>query len=236
MNSKFFEERLHAHGTRFSRVVPFNETDGLLKMDFTAANKELDPETLADTAAFTAYVEDLLEKNNAKYGIGGYGEHRTIYSRSAIFDSQDEPRRFHLGVDIWGDAGTPVFAPLAGSVHSFCFNKAFGDYGATLVLEHQLTGLHFYSLYGHLSLASIENKKPGESVEAGAEIASFGVPEENGNWPPHLHFQLILDMEGFYGDYPGVCKYSLRDRYLENCPDPDLILKMLQYATAPTLR
>jgi peptidoglycan LD-endopeptidase LytH len=52
---------------------------------------------------------------------------------------------------------------------------------------------------------------------------------ENGNWPPHLHFQLIADMEGWKGDYPGVCKYSEREKWLGNCPDPDLVLDLLQY-------
>jgi len=28
------------------------------------------------------------------------------------------------------------------------------------------------------------------------------------------------------GDYPGVCKYSEQAKYLQNCPDPDLILQM----------
>ena len=28
------------------------------------------------------------------------------------------------------------------------------------------------------------------------------------------------------GDYPGVCRYSERDKYLANCPNPDLILQL----------
>jgi hypothetical protein len=53
---------------------------------------------------------------------------------------------------------------------------------------------------------------------------------ENGNWPPHLHFQLIIDMQGMKGDYPGVCKFSERERYLANCPDADLLLNMMAFA------
>jgi hypothetical protein len=37
-------------------------------------------------------------------------------------------------------------------------------------------------------------------------------------------------MEFKKGDYPGVCKYSEQRKYLLNCPDPDLILQMMQYA------
>jgi hypothetical protein len=76
-------------------------------------------------------------------------------------------------------------------------------------------------------LKSIQNLKQGETVEKGQWIASLGEAEENGHWPPHLHFQIVIDMQGMKGDYPGVCKYSEREAYLANCPDPDLILGMM---------
>ncbi|MNY72962.1 hypothetical protein D3C86_2116260 [compost metagenome] len=61
-------------------------------------------------------------------------------------------------------------------------------------------------------------------INAGQKIASLGDYTVNGGWPPHLHFQLIINMEGYYGDYPGVCKLSERDKYLANCPDPAWLL------------
>ncbi|MES2773530.1 MAG: peptidoglycan DD-metalloendopeptidase family protein [Bacteroidota bacterium] len=211
-------------------VVAFDsEKDQLLTLDFTATNTELDPETVNDTPAFCRYINGRLEQAGAKYGIGGYNEHRTVYARSEVFDGEDEPRRLHLGTDIWGAAGTAVFAPLNGRVHSFAFNDRFGDYGATIILQHEIEGFVFHTLYGHLSLASIAWLKTGEAIIAGSQIATFGIPEENGHWPPHLHFQLIIDMEGMNGDYPGVCKFSERERYLENCPDADLMLRMERY-------
>lgn len=219
-----FEERLRPHVGSFAAVVRVGEGSFLLPLDFTAANSELTAEILEDTGRFSAYVAEKLKAANADFGIGGYGEHRTIYSRSTVFDDGQEPRRFHLGTDIWGPEGTDIYAPLSGTVHSFNFNSAYGDYGATLILEHNLEGLRFYSLYGHLSLHSIQEKREGQEVEKGEWIAAFGRPEENGQWPPHLHFQLILDMEGKKGDYPGVCRYSERERYLANCPDPALVL------------
>jgi len=48
----------------------------------------------------------------------------------------------------------------------------------------------------------------------------LGKPDENGGWPPHLHFQLIRDMQGFVGDYPGVCAKQDLTFYANNCPDP----------------
>jgi hypothetical protein len=79
-------------------------------------------------------------------------------------------------------------------------------------------------------LASIREKQEGQSITKGDWIAAFGEPAENGQWPPHLHFQIIIDMQGMKGDYPGVCKYSEREKYLANCPDPDLILAMMYLA------
>lgn len=207
-------------------VVDFNPAyDRLLAMDFTSKNTSLSEAVLKDTAAFSAYVEEELKKHSCRYGIGGYAEHRTIYSRSEHFDTAEgEPRRLHLGTDIWGSAGTPVYCPLPARVHSYQFNDRHGDYGATIILSHGAGEEHIYSLYGHLSLSSISGLSEGEEIRAGARFAEFGVPEENGHWPPHLHFQLILDLEGMRGDYPGVCRYSERERYLANCPDPQIIL------------
>jgi murein DD-endopeptidase MepM/ murein hydrolase activator NlpD len=135
----------------------------------------------------------------------------------------------HLGIDIWGKPYTKVMSPLDGIVHSFAFNNAFGDYGATIILTHNLEGQTFYTLYGHLSLNSIKNIQEGDRIKKGDVFTEFGIPFENGQWPPHLHFQLVIDMEGKKGDYPGVCKFSEREKYLANCPDPDLILQMMQY-------
>ena len=166
----------------------------------------------------------------SKYGIGGYNEFRPLYGGSKVFDDHQEPRRLHLGIDIWGAAGTSVYAPMGGMVHSFAFNDQQGDYGATIILKHQLKSSVFHTLYGHLSLADIKQWREGQFVSQGQVLAHFGEPAENGHWPPHLHFQIVIDMELKKGDYPGVCKQSEKEKYLNNCPDPDLVLQMMQYA------
>lgn len=233
MQTKKFEERLKLFPGSFHKVVPFDERDHFLNLDFTETNTELTDEILTNTALFSDYINTKLQNSRAKYGIGGYNEHRTIYSRSRVFDGHqgdDEPRRLHLGIDIWGELGTPVYSPLDAIVHSFAFNDAYGDYGATLILKHQLNGFTFYTLYGHLDLKSIQDKNEGQTIRKGEQIGLFGKPEENGQWPPHLHFQIIIDMDRGKGDYPGVCKFSESDNYLSNSPDPDLILGMMKYA------
>lgn len=223
---------LQKHQHEFHNVVPYDAlTDKLLPLDFTQNNKELTAEVLSDTNKFSAYINNKLQSAGCKYGIGGYAEHRTVYSRSKHFDSPidgEEPRRLHLGIDIWGSVNTPVMAPLNGIIHSFAFNNHFGDYGATIILTHNLDGIAFHTLYGHLSLNSLKNLQEGHLVKRADVFAEFGMQFENGHWPPHLHFQLIIDMHEMKGDYPGVCKFSEREKYLNNCPDPDFILSMIK--------
>lgn len=218
------------HNSTFNRVVPFDvKKDKLLKLDFTSENTALNEEMLADTETFSKYIQEQLGRKYV-YGVGGYDERRTIYARSNRFNGLEEPRRLHLGIDIWGAAGTPVFAPLGGYVHSFAFNDHFGDYGATIILQHQLERISFNTLYGHVSVKDIAGLQEGVYICRGAEFAHFGEPEENGHWPPHLHFQIVQEMYQKKGDYPGVCKYSEREKYFLNSPDPDVILQMMQYA------
>ena len=227
----------------FHSVVDFKPVrDKLLQLDFTSANTDLTPDLVADTEKFSEYINQRLHANEAKYGIGGYNENRILYKRSELFDIPDsdvvtmvssvkktEARCIHLGIDIWGAAGTKVYVPIGGMVHSFAYNDNFGDYGATIILQHQLETIVFHTLYGHLSLADLANMQEGKFINRGELLAHFGGPAENGSWPPHLHFQIIDDMRVSKGDYPGVCTPSESEKYLNNCPNPDLILNMMKY-------
>lgn len=155
---------------------------------------------------------------------GGYDEERTIYAGPA-FAGLEEPRTVHMAIDVAAPAGTEVFAPLAGIVHSFRDNAAPFDYGPTLILEHAVTaGLTVWSLYGHLSRESLSGLCEGKVFAAGERIATLGASEVNGNWPPHLHFQLILDIGEWRGDFPGVFRKSERDHWRLICPDPRPLL------------
>jgi murein DD-endopeptidase MepM/ murein hydrolase activator NlpD len=206
-------------------VVDFDEMrDQLLALDFTAANTALSEADVADTERFSKWVDGKLSQHQCRYGIGGYMEHRTLYGRSSHFDSVHEPRRLHLGVDIWASAGTPVYAAFDGKVHSFKDNDHFGDYGPTIILEHDLDGLKLYSLYGHLRRTDLISLQQGQIIRHGQQLGAFGNSAENGSWPPHLHFQLMFDIGYCVGDYPGVGYFSKNMMYLNNIPDPGLLL------------
>jgi murein DD-endopeptidase MepM/ murein hydrolase activator NlpD len=150
-----------------------------------------------------------------------------LYSDSNIFkhEKPEDERYIHLGVDIWMPAGTAVFAPLDAKVHSFADNIGYGNYGPTIILEHNpASEIRFYTLYGHLSRADLEVISIGKKIEKGQCFAHFGNAEENGNWAPHLHFQIILDMGNNVGDYPGVASNSMLKYEKYNCPDPNIII------------
>lgn len=217
-------ELLRRH-TAFHAIIrngkPYRE------LDFTAANSDLLTRDLSKTVDFSNYVFDELLSGNKFNGIGGYGEDRVIYRHRKHFTANTEkPRSIHLGIDIWADTGTPLHAPLDGTVHSFAFNDHYGDYGPTIILSHQLGGVGFFTLYGHLSLGSLEGLHEGKAIQAGESFAAIGPYPENGDWPPHLHFQVIRDMGSYRGDFPGVCNAADLEHYLNLCPDPQLILKI----------
>jgi murein DD-endopeptidase MepM/ murein hydrolase activator NlpD len=182
---------------------------------------------LTDANAFEDFVENHLKENKAQVAYGGYLEHRNLYKRSTVFkDITIEERNIHIGLDLWIKAGTEVLAALDGRIHSFQNNTALGDYGPAIILEHEIDNMKFYTLYGHLSLDSLNGKLEGQIVKKGEIIAQLGAPPINGDYAPHLHFQIIADMQGKKGDYPGVCSKSELEFYKENCPDPNLLLKI----------
>jgi murein DD-endopeptidase MepM/ murein hydrolase activator NlpD len=216
---------LEKNRAEFHPLIKYNAgKEKFFRFDFSEKS-ELIPtkEIIAETLTFSEWVNDTLLTQGSTYGIGGYNEDRVLYRRSDLFGGE-EARSIHLGIDIWGPAGTIVYAPMGGMVHSFKFNDQFGDYGATIILLHQLETISFYTLYGHLSLADLSKVQEGAYINRGQVIGHFGKPEENGHWPPHLHFQVIENIELKEGDYPGVCKPSEAAYYLLNCPDPTPML------------
>jgi len=211
---------------KIGKVIYFDpKRHKLLQMDFTAANTILPQETLNDTFLFSEWLFDTLKTKKCKYGIGGYFENRTLYNNQPLFNTTSEPRSLHLGVDVWGDAGTMVYSPMVGKVHSFANNAGQGNYGYTIILEHNLDGLILYTLYGHLSEDSLLGLSEGMPIAKGETLGEIGTSEDNGGWAPHLHMQLMFDMQGNKGDYPGACRVSEIESYKTIIADPNLLLK-----------
>ncbi|MBC2839988.1 peptidoglycan DD-metalloendopeptidase family protein [Robiginitalea sp. SC105] len=160
-------------------------------------------------------------------GYGGYLERRNLYEGYARFGRAGAPlRNMHLGLDLWAPEGTGVLVPLEGTVHSWANHPGAGDYGPVIILEHQGRGGRFFSLYGHLHPESLEHLRPGKSFRPGALLGWLGSEAHNGGYLPHLHFQLIRDLQGYRGDYPGVSDAASLPFFRENCPDPAFFLRL----------
>lgn len=176
-------------------------------------------------------------------GWGRYGENRGIYSSSAHFTGA-APRTLHLGVDLGVASLTSVASPLAARVHSVGLDAAPLGYGPTVVLAHAVAFTRadgsraravFYTLYGHLSAASVfgadgaprRGLARGDRVRAGEPFATVGSRGENGGWFPHVHFQIVteLGLGRWEGDWPGVARLADEAAYRVLAPDANLLLR-----------
>lgn len=226
---------LAEHGADAAPVLPVDLARSVVEFDLGVGSLEPIPASL-DAEVLSAQVADRIRAAGARLGIGRYDEARLIYTddRFRTHEGDDTSRRtIHLGVDLFAPAGTPLAAPLDGVVHGAADNTGELDYGPTIVLEHQVDdGLCFYTLYGHLSRDSLEGMVEGRRVARGETVARIGAPPENGNWPPHLHFQVITDMLDKSTDYPGVADPAQREIWLDLCPDPSALLGLSTPASA----
>jgi 4-aminobutyrate aminotransferase-like enzyme/Ser/Thr protein kinase RdoA (MazF antagonist)/murein DD-endopeptidase MepM/ murein hydrolase activator NlpD len=184
----------------------------------------------ARTGPLTERLFGEMARASAPVGVGRYDEARGLYV-SLLFGSSgratDERRTVHLGIDLFVEPGATVRAALPGVVHLVANNAAPQDYGPLVVLRHETPdGTPFYSLYGHLSEDTLPGLAVGQRLEAGEAIGRVGSPPTNGDWPPHLHLQLILDLLDCGADFPGVALPSRRAVWTSLSPDPNLLLRI----------
>ncbi len=205
-------------------TIPFSKYTPL---DLSGTNNELSEYNMGNPYSCQEYINEVLKRTSAEVAYGGYLEKRSLYAKEGNFiGSGKTPRNIHMGMDFWAPSGTKVLTPIDGEVHSFKNNTTKGDYGPTIILKHQLAQITFYTLYGHLSLESISELYVGKKFKSGMQLATLGTPAINVNYAPHLHFQIIKDIQEYYGDYPGVCSADTLEFYFANCPDPNLLLKI----------
>jgi len=174
------------------------------KMEVLDLSEGYDPEFLA----------------SKEWTIGKYNEkRRNMYSAPQF----EKSRCIHMGIDIWTRAGAPVYAFYEGRIAYVGDNNRKGDYGGTIVTVHQIGNEELFALYGHLSKKSLSTAKMNREIDKGEQIAELGTPEENGGWPPHLHFQLSWENPG-EADMPGVVAEEDREWALKTYPDPRMVL------------
>ncbi len=205
------------------RKIPFAVIDlsvGSLEIEKTS--------DLTDIDRFSDIISRRISGEGADYGIGRYNEARLLYAGSQYGEPSGESRTVHIAMDLFLKPGTQILAPLDGKVHSLKNNDLPLDNGPTIILEHTIdnTDLRFYTLYAHLTKESLLDLMKGDKVRKGQKIANVGTYPSNGGWPPHLHFQLIVDMLDKEGDFFGVAPANMREVWLSISPDPNIILKL----------
>ena len=226
---KWLAENAHAAAS----VLDANlRTAPSVVFDFSVGSRFLgaDP-AAADPALISERVFAEMKHAGASVGVGRYDEARAIYT-SPLFGASGNPteerRTIHLGIDLLGQAGSAVRAPLDAVVHAMANNSAALDYGPVVILRHGFDGPggaeEFFTLYGHLTLQSLGGLRVGQKVARGEKFAEVGATQENGGWMPHLHFQIISDLLELGTDFPGVGRASERGVWKSLSPDPNLLL------------
>jgi murein DD-endopeptidase MepM/ murein hydrolase activator NlpD len=87
--------------------------------------------------------------------------------------------RFHSGIDIAAQEGTPVFSVMKGRV---IFSGEMAGYGNTVIIDH-MNG--YKTLYAHNKINLI---KEGDEVSPSTIIAEVG--SSGSSTGPHLHFEV----------------------------------------------
>jgi murein DD-endopeptidase MepM/ murein hydrolase activator NlpD len=188
-----------------------------------------DPE---DAEEWTSLLFGRMEEMGAEVGVGRYDEVRQWYTSDIFRVPGSDPlewRTIHMGIDLFLHPGTPVLSPFDAVVHSTANNVGSLDYGPTVILQHEVgeevgRPIRFWTLFGHLAQEEVADLQPGQALRKGQPFARIGNFPVNGNWAPHLHFQVITDLLKNEGNFPGVALPSERARWKILSPDPNLIL------------
>ena len=206
--------------TKHHLIDPSLGTRGYFPIDLSVKNAFWDTNDVSDIPTFERYLAEKRQETNRYVAHGGYLEQRALYRRSARFQD-GEVRDTHMGIDLWAPAGTSVHAFMDGTIHSFAHNNDAGNYGPTLILEHDFQGKKLYSLYGHLAVSDMAGWSVGLRFRESEQIATLGTPQENGGYSPHLHFQLMTSMLDFKGDFVGVLAPEQLDAFEDVILDPN---------------
>lgn len=217
-------------GQKVEPVMTMPESeDDITILDLSLGSPLLNGRDTDDTEEFTRRLFRHMEDEGATIGIGRYLEPRAFYLTEIFEGRAGDPRErrtIHTGLDIFAQAGAEVRAPLPGRVFSVADNGQGLDYGPTVLLEHDGPAGPFWTLYGHLEAESVEKLEVGADVAAGDVIARIGPYPENGDWPPHLHVQILTDLLGFEGQFPGVALPREQSVWASFSPDPNLITRL----------
>ncbi|MDO5977862.1 aminotransferase class III-fold pyridoxal phosphate-dependent enzyme [Flavivirga spongiicola] len=224
-----FENWASKQPFQLSDIFPTIAKNDVQHLDLSVSSKWIGhQEDFNDLDLFQFKINQLQKTIPSKIIAGGYLEPRPLYTSTTydkIGNKGRESRSIHLGIDYWLPAQTAIHAILDGEVVIAVNDAGDKEYGGLVVLKHHTPNFDFYTLYGHLTVASATQHKVGDLIKKGEKVAELGCPPENGNWAPHLHFQVMLSLFDYTADYPGVAYFSQTQVWKDICPNPNLLFK-----------
>ena len=229
-NENKFKKWSQENTFELGNLFPSMGVNECFNLDLSVSSKWLGHlSDFADFEYFEYKINRLQRQYPGKIIAGGYLEPRLVYTTEAYEkkgNDRNESRTIHLGIDFWLGPETPVHTLLDGEVVVAINDAGDREYGGLVILKHRVEDFEFYSLYGHLSVKSATALQVGKFLNAGDLIGVLGNYPENGNWPPHLHFEIMLSMLDFESDFPGVAYNSEIETWKSICPDPNLLFQL----------
>ena len=234
-----FKHRVSEQSAKLTSLFPSLGKEDTHALDLSVSSTLIgDREVARDLELFQFSLERLQASVPDKIMAGGYLEPRALYTSEAydrMGNSGKESRTVHLGIDFWVPVGTPVHSLFDSEVVTAVNDEGDKEYGGLIILKHQVEDLVFYTLYGHQTIESVTRWKPGDQIMKGEEISRIADYPENGNWAPHLHFQIMLSLLDYENDFPGVAYPREVEVWKSLCPDPNLLFKQTGLQSAPAV-
>lgn len=177
---------------------------------------------LVDPKFCETWIANFLQSKNADYFFGGFLEDRTYLWRN--HSNSSGASLIHLGIDYSVPQGTKVSLPLDGKVfHIMKDPKNNLGWGGRVIWKLP-NGL--YLLYGHLKQDF--KLKLEQSCKSGEIVGEIAGSNENGNWWPHLHVQIMNQnfIDNYLSNLNSIDGYLPKgDKNLKNIINPQSIVK-----------
>jgi len=229
-NQTNFENWAKEHTFSLSELFPTINKNKIHHLDLSVSSRFVGHQKEFNNLDLFQFKIDQLQKEvPTKILAGGYLEPRNLYTSTeydTVGNYGKQSRTIHLGVDFWLPENTPVHALFDGEVVIATNNNGDKEYGGLVILKHQQKEFFFYTLYGHNTAKSALKYTVGDVIKKGEQIAVLANYPENGNWAPHLHFEITLSLLDYKTDFPGVAYFNQVDVWKSLCPDPNLLFKV----------
>ncbi|MGB2737507.1 MAG: aminotransferase [Candidatus Nanopelagicales bacterium] len=188
-----------------AHLLPGHDLGTASRLDLSVMSDLMSQGSWLDPATVRSRIEAHLGDEVA---VIEYGEAHLL---RASVNSASEPATIHLGLDVVVPAGSPVCAPVSGTL-----TKASGQ------SVRLATSDNVDILIGGLAGESLGvDVEVGVEIPAGTQIGEVAAVAAGSPLPPHIHLQLVnRDVDGA----PTHARASLASAWSTICPDPSFVL------------